>query len=122
MSNRVETEHNFDVIGIGIRTTNKAAIDEGIIQKLWQKFFAESIISKIPNKVDHAIIALYYDFENDKSGHYDLLLGARVSSLDDIPEGMVAHNVPAQKREVFVSEAGPGGQVCFELWQKIWIL
>lgn len=120
--NHVEIEPSFNVIGIAIRTTNKAAIDDGTIQKLWQQFLTESIPSKIPNKVDGAIIALYYGFENDKSGEYNLLLGARVSSIDEIPAGMVAQNVPAQKRAIFLSGSGSVGQVCFELWKKIWVL
>lgn len=114
-------EQSFNVIGITIRTTNKAAIDELTIQKLWQQFFTESIANKIPNKVDPAIIALYYDFENYKNGQYNILLGARVSSVDNVPAGMVAQHVPAQKTAVFLSETGPVGQVCFELWKKIWI-
>lgn len=120
--NHVETEQSFNVIGITIRTTNKAAIDDGTIQKLWQQFFTESATSKIPNKVDHAIVALYYDFENDKNGQYNVLLGSRVSSIDEVPAGMVARNVPTQKRDIFISAPGPVGQVCFELWKKIWIL
>ena len=87
--NHVEVEQGFDVIGITLRTTNKAAIDHGTIQKLWEQFFTESISSQIPNKVDHAIVALYYDFENDKNGAYNVLLGARVSSIAEIPAGMV---------------------------------
>lgn len=120
--NYVEVEAGFNVIGIALRTTNQAAIADGTIQKMWGRFFAESILLAIPNKIDHAILALYYDFESDKSGQYTLLIGARVSSIDEVPAGMIAWRVPAQKRAVFLSEAGPVGKVCFELWQKIWML
>lgn len=120
--NHIEYEKSFNVIGITIRTTNKEAIDEGTIQKLWEKFSIESIASKIPNKIDHAIIALYYDFENDYNGPYNLLIGARVSSVDEIPSGMVAQHVQAQKRAIFVSELGPISYIVFDLWKKIWAL
>jgi predicted transcriptional regulator YdeE len=112
----------FKVIGITIRTTNIDAINHGSIQKLWQRFFMESIPSRIPNKIDNAIIALYYDFENDKNGHYNLLLGSRVSSIDEIPEGMVAQRVPEQKRIVFISGLGATSHIGIDLWQKIWVL
>lgn len=120
--NHVETELGFNVIGITVRTSNQAAINDGTIQKLWQQFFADSVLSKIPSKIDSAIIALYYDFENDKNGQYNLLLGAQVSSLDEIPTGMVFKQVSAQKRIVFLSEVGQASHVCFELWKKIWVL
>ncbi len=118
----VEAEKGFDVIGITIRTTNKAAIANGTIGKLWQQFFAESILSQIQNKIDNAVVAVYYDFENDKNGEYNVLIGARVSSVDNIPAGMVAQHVPIQKRTIFISEPGPISQIVFDLWKKIWIL
>jgi predicted transcriptional regulator YdeE len=79
-------------------------------------------MSNIPNKIDHAMVAVYYDYESDYNGYYNLLLGARVSSLDGVPAGMVACHVPAQKSRVFVSESGQRSRVCVELWQKIWLL
>jgi len=120
--NQLGIDQEFYIIGITIRTTNKAAINNGTIKNLWQQFFTQSILSKIPNKINHELVALYYDFENDKNGEYTVLLGARVSSIDEIPTGMTAQIVSTQKREVFISEQGPVGQVCFELWKKIWIL
>lgn len=118
----VEAEKGFNVIGIAIRTTNKAAIADGTIQNLWQRFFNESILSKILNKVDNAIVAVYYDFENDKNGEYNVLIGAKVSSIEEIPAGMVAQHVPEQKRIIFMSESGPVSNIVFDLWMKIWAL
>lgn len=120
--NHTELEKSFNVIGIAIRTTNKEAIENGTIQKLWQQFFTESISSKIKNKIDNAIIALYYDFESDKNGEYNLLIGVRVSTIDEIPVGMAAKHVFAEKRAVFVSESGPRSHIVFDLWMKIWAL
>lgn len=118
----VVEEKEFSVIGIVLRTTNAAAINEGSIGQHWQRFFSEDVLSQVPNKVDNAIVALYYGYESDRNSSYNLLVGARVTSTDSIPAGMVAHQVAAQKRAVFVSEQGPKGQVCFGLWKKIWSL
>ena len=117
-----EIQYAFDAIGISIRTTNAQAIEQGTIQNLWQKFFAEQILAKIPNKVDSDVLALYYDYASDKNGEYTLLIGARVSSLDDIPEGMVGLEVPQEKRAVLDSEVGPVSSIVFDLWKKIWSL
>lgn len=118
----VEAEKGFSVIGIVTRTTNETAIGDGTIKNLWQEFFNESILSKIPNKVDNAIVAVYYDFESDKSGEYTLLIGAKVSSIEEIPAGMTAHYIPEQKRIIFLSEPGPINNIVFDLWMKIWTL
>lgn len=92
-----ENQYSFKVIGIAMRTTNVAAIEQGTIQNLWNTFFAEQVSTRIPNKVDDAIVALYYDYETARNGEYTLLIGARVSSLDDIPAGMVGLEVPEEK-------------------------
>ena len=121
-NNNLTIDQSFSVIGITLRTTNKAAINDGSIAQLWQQFLTDATYSKIPNKIDGALIAVYYDFENDKSGQYTVLLGARVSSIETIPAGMVAHSVPTQKRMVFTSERGPIPNIVFDLWNKIWKL
>ncbi len=118
----IQAEKAFDVIGISLRTTNKEAVAQGTIGSLWQRFFAQGILARIPNKIDNAIIAVYYDFESDKSGEYTLLIGARVSSTEVIPAGLDALHVPAQDRSVFVSQKGPQGVVVFDLWKQIWSL
>lgn len=118
----IQAEKAFDVIGISLRTTNKAAVAEGTIGSLWQQFFAQDIFARIPNKIDNAIIAVYYDFESDKSGAYSLLIGARVSSTEVIPAGLDMLHVPAQKRSVFVSQKGPQGVIVFDLWKQLWTL
>lgn len=114
------SEIAFNVVGISIRTTNKEAIEEKSIQKLWQRFFEEKVLSKINSKADNAIIALYYNYENDKNGAYDLLLGARVFDIAQIPEGLIAQEVPAAQRIVFKSDIGAQGNRVLKLWQKIW--
>lgn len=122
MSNKITIDQGFSVIGMTLRTTNKAAMSVGSIAQLWQQFLTENAYSKIPNKIDGALIALYYDFENDKNGQYTVLLGARVSSIETIPAGMVAHQVSTQKRVVFTSERGSMPNIVFDLWNKIWTL
>ena len=55
----------------------------------------EGLLGKIPNKVDSNILAVYTDYENDANGAYTFMLGARVSSTDSVPTGMVAKKIPA---------------------------
>jgi predicted transcriptional regulator YdeE len=49
-----------------------------------------------------------------------MLIGARVSSLDEVPDGMVARHVPSQEVTVFTTEQGDFGVVVFNTWLDIW--
>jgi predicted transcriptional regulator YdeE len=118
--NGIKAEPAFDVIGIVTYTSNKAAFQEGTIAKLWQRFFAEEIFNKIPNKCDNAVIALYHDYESDKNGGYSLLIGVRVNSTENVPAGMVAKHVIAEDRMLFTTKQGPLAQVVVGEWQNIW--
>lgn len=122
----IKHEPAFTVVGITTRTSNALEMQgNGAIAQLWQKFFSEQLLHKISHKSDNDLIALYYDFENDKNGEYTVLLGARVdtdNSLDIIPEGMVAVQIPAEKKAVFTSEKGSFPAIVVDVWQKIWTL
>lgn len=118
--NAIKNEAEFKVVGITLRTTNKAAIEEGTIQYLWQKFFMDQVISKVQNKVDGDIVALYYDFESDKDGEYTILIGVKVTSLDDIPSGLIGKYVAPEKRMIFVSQLGSIQDIVFDVWKTIW--
>lgn len=118
--NQISNETAYNIIGISIRTTNQAAFEQDTIQRLWKDFFTNDILSKIPHKIDDAIIALYYNYESNKDGAYSLLLGARVSTLDKIPTGLTAQHVPAQKTHVFTTKQGPLSNIVLDLWKNIW--
>ena len=53
------------------------------------RFFKENISSKIPNKINGDILALYTDYEGDYTKPYSWILGCEVSSLEQVPEGLV---------------------------------
>ena len=118
---KIVEEPGFTVVGISTRTTNaKEMSGKGVIGQQWDRFMKEGLLSKIPNKVDSNILAVYTDYESDANGAYTLLLGARVSSADNVPPGMVAKKVPAGRYAVFTSEKGFVGKVVPETWRGIW--
>jgi predicted transcriptional regulator YdeE len=111
----------FAVVGISTRTTNaKEMSGKGVIAQQWDRFMKEGLLSKIPNKVDSKILAVYADYESDANGAYTYILGARVNSAADVPPGMVAQRVPAGRYAVFISEKGFVGKVVPETWSRIW--
>src|SRR5579864_7450545 len=120
MSPKVVEQDGFTVIGITARTSNaKEMTPERTIGKQWMRLFQEGVLGKIPNKADANIVAVYTDYVSDHNGEYTYVLGARVKSAGEIPEGMVAKTVPAGKYAVFTSEQGPAYQVVPQIWQKI---
>ena len=97
-------EPGFTVVGISSRTSNgKEMSGKGVIPQQWDRFIKEGMLGQIPNKVDSNILAVYTDYESDANGEYTFLIGARVSSADDVPLGMVARKVPAGRYAVFIS-------------------
>jgi len=120
MNPKVVEKAGFTVIGISARTSNaKEVTDEGMIGKMWARLFQEGVLAKIPNKADQNIVAVYTDYAGDHNGEYTYVLGARVTSDSEVPTGIVAKKIAAQKFAVFTSERGPAQKVVPQVWMKI---
>jgi predicted transcriptional regulator YdeE len=120
MNPKVVERGSFTVIGIAARTTNAREMTaDGIIGKQWGRLMQEGLLAKIPNKANRNIVAVYTDYVSDHNGEYTYVLGSRVNSAADVPEGMVAKKIPAGKFAVFTSEKGPAAKVVPETWMKI---
>lgn len=104
-------------IGLELRTNNQEC---SLAMPLHQaRFFQENIPSKIPNKINGNILALYTDYEGDYTRPYSWILGYEVSSLDEVPEGLVGKVIPESKYAVFTTQgAFPQGLIA--VWQEIW--
>jgi predicted transcriptional regulator YdeE len=120
LTSRVAQQDGFTVVGISARTNNaREATADAVIGKQWTRFMQEGLLAKIPNKVDHSIVAVYTDYASDHNGDYTFVLGAKVSSSANLPEGMAAKKIPAGRYAVFTTDKGPGPKVVPELWMKI---
>ena len=95
---------------------------KGAIPQQWDRFMKEGLLGKITNKVDSNIVAVYVDYESDANGAYTFMIGARVSSAEDVPLGMVAKKVPAGRYAVFISEKGFVGKIVPQTWSHIWAI
>lgn len=113
----------FSVIGIEVRTNNaKEASADGSIPKQWDKFFKEGIFEKIPNKDGSEIVVVYSNYQSDRNGDYDYLIGAGVKDVTTVPAGMVAKTVSGGVYTIVTTPAGPVSTVVPETWRKIWDL
>lgn len=107
------------VIGIDCQTSNAPEAGPQDIPKLWGKFYAEDVMSRIPNKISNEVIALYCDYEGDYTQPYSLVIGCAVRSLDEVPAGMVAKTIPASSYAVFRA-VGEYPASLIETWGNIW--
>src|SRR5580704_10918765 len=120
---KIVEQPGFSVIGIQVRTSNaKEFTGGGTIAKQWDRFFREGIASKIPNKVDSTIYAIYTNYASDHNGEYDFIIGMKVSSVSDVPQGTVAMQVPSGRFAVITSAKGPVAQVVPQAWQRVYSL
>ena len=112
----------FKVIGIAVRTTNQNGQAGQDIGALWSKFMSEGIVDKIPNKLDSTIFSIYTDYEGDHTEPYNTILGSKVSTLDDIPTGMVGQAFDGGNYGQFVSKGDLTKGVVFGTWTDIWTM
>ncbi len=113
-------EKQFPVIGIEVRTNNsREASGEGEIHKQWEKFFKEGILERIPDRLTSEIVVVYSNYQSDRHGDYDYLIGAKVNDASKAPSGMVVKKVPTGKYAIFTAEPGPVAKVVPEQWQEI---
>lgn len=110
----------FYVIGIAVRTTNENAQAATDIPALWNRFFTENIQNQIPNKIDDAVYSIYTDYESDFKKPYTTILGCKVSSLIEIPDGMVAKTITQQNYQQFTAKGKLSDGIVYNQWTQIW--
>jgi predicted transcriptional regulator YdeE len=111
---------SFNVIGIKIRTTNKEMQAAKDIPALWDKFMSENIIEKIPNKEADEIYAIYTNYESDYTEAYDMIIGCRTYSLDEVPSNMYALEIPASLYSEFTAKGKLNDNIVYNKWLEIW--
>ncbi len=114
------TVKEFKVVGISVRTTNKNGQSAKDIGALWNRFMAEGVLEKIPNRVDNTIYSIYTEYEGDYTKPYTTLLGCKVTSMETIPEGLVAKTFEGGSYIKFVAKGDLTKGAVYESWSKIW--
>ena len=66
------------------------------------------------------IYCIYTNFEGDLTLPYDTILGCKVSSLEDIPDGMVGHQVKGSSYVQHLTKGNVSDGVVARAWAEIW--
>ncbi len=107
----------FKIIGITIRTTNAKAMTD--LGRLWENFYKEDILSKIPNKVSHDIYSIYTDYKSNHTDEYTCIIGCKVESIDTIPTGLTGKEFTGGKYQLHQAK-GKIPDAVVQQWQEIW--
>jgi predicted transcriptional regulator YdeE len=110
----------FNIIGIAVRTTNENGQMGTDIPALWGKFLGENMMSKIPNRTDDQIYCIYTDYEKDHTRPYTAILGCKVLSLDNVPDGMIGRAFGDASYQKFVAKGNLMEGAVFNEWTNIW--
>lgn len=110
----------FDIIGISVRTSNHDNMAIKDIPALWQRFVEENVAANIPNKIDDTLYCVYTNYEGDFTQPYDTILGCKVSSLDEIPQGMISHTITGGSYQAFLAEGNLQQGAVVNTWKEIW--
>ena len=111
------------LVGLKVRTNNKAEFDVATakISPCVQRYFHQQWADKIPQRKNPGTtFCAYTDYENDYTGDYTFYIGAEVTSIENIPEGLHSHVIPPQTYVKFTTEPGPMPNVVTDAWQEIW--
>ena len=111
--------NSFKIIGISVRTTNQDNQSSEDIGKLWERFFAENVAEKIHNKISNNIYSIYTDYKSNYTEDYTTILGLTVSSLENIPEGLIGRHFAGDEFEVFTAKGEMPNAVA-NTWLGIW--
>ncbi len=112
-------KESFKIIGISTETTNQAGKAAADLGQLWARFFAENIPDQIQNKISDEIYSIYTDYESDFTGKYTTVIGLKVNSLDNVPEGLSGREFAGENFTKY-SAKGEMPNAAVETWQEIW--
>ena len=107
------------IIGIATQTSNNEGQAIEDLGKLWAQFFGDNIIVKIPNAISSNIYSVYTDYESDFRGKYTTIIGLEVSTLDEIPEGMIGREFQPQIFKKYIAK-GELHEAVGKTWAEIW--
>jgi predicted transcriptional regulator YdeE len=114
-------EAPFYVAGWVVRTCNADEVSgKGKIGALWQRTMQQKLVAQIPHRGDGDLMVVYSHYASDENGDYDYLLGARVSSVENLPAGVTWRKVEPGAYAVVLTEKGQMPGVLQAAWARIW--
>lgn len=111
---------SFNIIGISVRTWNQGEQAASDIAALWNEFFQNNLIHRIPNRIGDDVYCVYTEYEKDHTAPYTTILGCKVASLDDVPEDMDGIRILESHYKRFEAIGNLQQGAVYQTWQQIW--
>lgn len=109
----------FMIVGLSVETTNRNGEAGKDIGELWSRFYSDNVARQITDIAGGEIYAVYTDYESDHRGMYTCIVGMRVHSLREVPEGLTGRQFDGGSF-LRVTARGLMPGAIFETWKKIW--
>lgn len=110
----------LSLTGISTRTKNADEMDASTakIMPLWHHFYQDIFPQQLSGEV---VYGVYYNYESDASGEYDVLIAVKASVEDDLPTKASFDQIElaAGRYMVFSGQSGEDNPV-LQLWQQVW--
>ncbi|MGD1946187.1 MAG: GyrI-like domain-containing protein [Croceivirga sp.] len=114
-----EKVDDFMIIGVSVETTNQDGQAAQDMSGLWQKFFTEGVSNRIANKTSEDVFVLYTDYEKDYKGRYTAIIGHKVHSVDEVPEGLMGWTFQGGNYLKLTAKGEVPGSVV-NVWNEVW--
>lgn len=109
----------FKIIGISVKTTNKGNQSSQDLAQLWERFYAENIFHKIPNKASNKVFSIYTDYKSNYTEDYTCIIGCSVKTLDNIPKDLEGREFLPENFKKFTAK-GEMPKAVIDTWLNIW--
>lgn len=116
----MENIGSFYVIGIAVRTSNENGQAAQDIPALWNRFMSDNLMAQIPNKTDGAVYCIYTDYEKDHTKPYTTIIGCKVSTLDEVPKGMIGKTIEGGSFHRRTAKGNISEGLVYNEWVNIW--
>lgn len=118
MDNKIQLD-TFKIIGISVKTTNENGQSMTDMGQLWSRFYADSILSTIPERINDDIYSIYTNYQSDYKGAYTAIIGCKVKSLANIPVGLTGKEIQGGEYLKFIGK-GKMPDAVIDQWKEIW--
>lgn len=117
MQHEPATLNSMLFVGKEIRTSNDTPHE---MADMWTSILTENIPDKIPNRVDHRLITVYSSYEKDHTKPFNYFVGAQVSHVDHLPDGLISLSIPPQNYLQHKLDDGVFPDKLIQAWHYIW--
>lgn len=112
----IMTQPTRTLIGIEARASND---DPQAIGAVWQRFIGEELASRIAQRIDNHLVAVYCEYDGDHTQPYTFFLGCVVEDAVEPPEGFTALTIAPGRYARFAAN-GPMPAALMNAWAAIW--